>query len=116
MQYSLDGTTWIDAAPLIPRHDPTLAVGTSQWKQKTVTLPAGAGNQPTLYVGFKFHSGFGDNCSMDNLIIQPTPTCIAPSNPQRLSNCDHSKFKLDGFTIITIERLSMGIAYERCVW
>ncbi len=74
VQYSLDGNTWINAGALIPRYDSTLPTGTGAWKLKTVTLPAGAGNQPTVYVGFKFHSEFGDNCSLDaaNVVASPT--------------------------------------------
>ena len=79
VQYSLDGTTWVDAGSFIPRHDPALAAGTGQWKQKKVTLPAAAGNQPTIFVAFKFHSSFGDNCSLDAVNIIPTPPCVEPS-------------------------------------
>ncbi|HKR04859.1 MAG TPA: T9SS type A sorting domain-containing protein [Bacteroidia bacterium] len=77
VQYSLNGSTWIDVQ-FVPRHDGTLPAGTNQWKLKTITLPSGAGNQPTVYVGFKFHSGFGDNCSMDNLTIAASPPCLTP--------------------------------------
>lgn len=76
VQYSLDGITWVNAGSFVPRHDGTLTAGTGQWKLKTITLPAGAGNQASVYVGFKFHSSFGDNCSMDNVTIQTTPTVI----------------------------------------
>jgi len=79
VQYSLDGTTWTDAGAFIPRHDPSLAAGTNQWKLKKVTLPAAAGNQPTIIVGFKFHSGFGDNCALDAVNVLPTPVCTEPS-------------------------------------
>jgi hypothetical protein len=74
IQYSLDASTWTDAGAFVTRHDGTLTAGTGQWNLKTITLPAGAGNQSTIYVGFKFHSGYGDNCSMDNLTILATPT------------------------------------------
>ena len=40
-------------------------------------MPAGAGNQPVIYVGFKFHSEFGDNCSLDNVVVNPTPGALA---------------------------------------
>jgi len=74
VQYSLDAVTWTDAGAFVPRHDGTLTAGTGQWKLKTITLPAGAGNQSTIYVGLKFHSSYGDNCSLDNLSILATPT------------------------------------------
>ncbi len=85
VQYSLDKTTWIDAGALITRADNSLPAGTGQWNLKTVTLPAGAGNQATIYVGFKFHSEFGDNCSMDALDIHVSPTCLPPANLSMLS-------------------------------
>ncbi|MCW3127183.1 MAG: hypothetical protein JWO03_2841, partial [Bacteroidetes bacterium] len=74
VQYSTNGTTWTNAQ-FFPRHDSTLAAGTSQWKQKLLTLPAGVGNQATVYIGFNFHSGYGDNSSFDNLHIYATPAC-----------------------------------------
>ncbi|MDP4263282.1 MAG: choice-of-anchor J domain-containing protein [Bacteroidota bacterium] len=79
VQYSLDGTTWVDAGSFIPRQDVSLASGTGQWKLKKITLPAAAGNQASILVGFKFHSVFGDNCSLDAVTIQATPPCVDPS-------------------------------------
>ena len=73
VEYSTDGVTWTDPpSNFYARYDAT-ASATGQWKLKTLTLPAGAGNQPTIYVGFKFHSEYGDNCSLDNVVIQATP-------------------------------------------
>ncbi len=69
VQYSLDKITWVNAGSFIPRQDATLTSGTSQWKIKEIPLPAGAGNQSTIYVGFLFHSSYGDNCSMDGVWI-----------------------------------------------
>ncbi len=80
VQYSTDGTTWTDVQ-FVARHDASLTSGTSQWKLKSITLPAGAGNLATVYVGFKFHSGFGDNCSLDNLVIQATPPVVTSISP-----------------------------------
>lgn len=80
VQYSTDGTNWTDVQ-FFPREDASLASGTGMWKQKYVTLPAGAGNQPTLYVGFNFHSEYGDNVSFDNLhIFQSSPCAGGPTN------------------------------------
>lgn len=78
LQYSLDKITWTDAGSFIPRHDGSLAVGTGEWKLKSITLPAGAANQPAIYLGFKFHSSHGDNCSLDALQVVATPLCPAP--------------------------------------
>jgi hypothetical protein len=80
VQYSLNGTTWIDAGPFIARYDASLASGVNQWKQKFVTLPAAAGNVASVYVGFKFVSQYGDNCAMDAVHIEPTPACQVPTN------------------------------------
>ncbi len=80
VQYSLNGTTWVDAGAFVPRQDISLASGTGQWKLKKITLPAAAGNQPAIWVGFKFHSVFGDNCSMDAATIEATPPCVEPTN------------------------------------
>jgi hypothetical protein len=72
VQYSTDGSTWNDVQ-FVARYDASLTSGTSLWKLKSITLPVGAANQPVIYVGFKFHSEWGDNCSMDNLTVQATP-------------------------------------------
>jgi hypothetical protein len=69
VQYSTDAQMWYDAGEFIPRHDGSLIPGEAVWNLKTVSLPVGAGNQPTIYIGFKFTSVRGDNCSMDNLTI-----------------------------------------------
>ncbi|RYD52904.1 MAG: T9SS type A sorting domain-containing protein [Sphingobacteriales bacterium] len=75
VQYSTNGTTWVDAGAFIPRHDTSLTAGTAQWKRKTVVLPAAASNQPTLYVGYRFTSKFGDNLFMDSVRIE---NCVNP--------------------------------------
>ena len=64
VQYSVNGTSWTDIGPFIPRHDATLS-GSPQWKNKIVSLPASAMNQPVVYIGFKFHSENGNNLSID---------------------------------------------------
>ena len=75
VQYSLDGITWIDSGAFVQRYNATL----TGWNKKTITLPVGAGNQATIYVGFKFHSTFGNNCSMDAVAIKATPNCLPPT-------------------------------------
>jgi len=83
LQYSTDnGVTWVDAGSLFPRFDGTLASGVAQWKKKTVTLPAGAGNQPSIMIGFKFHSEFGNNMFLDAVSVMATPNCLPPSGAQ----------------------------------
>ena len=79
VQYSLNGTTWTDVQ-FFARYDATLASGTGQWKIKKLTLPAAAGNAANLYVAFKFHSEWGNNCYMDKVNVLPTPPpCVAPT-------------------------------------
>jgi|GEM_PF-5136734 len=75
VEYSLDGTTWTAVGGLIHRYNASL----SDWEKITVTLPTGAANQATMYVGFNFISAFGNNCALDNVTILPTPSCPAPS-------------------------------------
>lgn len=70
VEYSLDGTTWITVGSQITRLGET-----NGWNLKTVTLPAGAGNQATIYVGFRFRSKLGNNCALDAVSIKPSPTC-----------------------------------------
>ncbi|MBI5539549.1 MAG: T9SS type A sorting domain-containing protein [Bacteroidia bacterium] len=86
VQYSTDGSTW-DAGTFYARHDGALTAGTSQWNLKTLTLPAGAGNQPTIYVSFKFHSSFGDNCSLDNVVIEANVVKPEPTNYPTAFSC-----------------------------
>ncbi|MER3470004.1 MAG: hypothetical protein C4330_01385 [Chitinophagaceae bacterium] len=81
VQYSLNGTTWVDAGTFFPRQDASLPVGTGQWKKKSLTLPAAAGNQPFIYVGFKFHSEFGDNVSIDAVNIGCVPPTVTSTTP-----------------------------------
>jgi hypothetical protein len=64
IDWSTNGTTWTNAT-YVQRYDATL----TGWNKKEILLPAGAGNQPTLYVCFRFYSNFGNNCSVDNLWI-----------------------------------------------
>ncbi|WP_333875650.1 GEVED domain-containing protein [Flavobacterium sp.] len=73
VQYSLDGTTWINAGSVFSRHDPSLAAGTAQWNSKSVTIAA-AGNQPFVLIAFKFRSEYGDNMFLDNVSIIQTPS------------------------------------------
>jgi len=60
-QYSIDGgTTWTSVGSMILRQD-----GTSGWTVHNVALPANAGNQANLRIGFLFTSAFGNNIFMD---------------------------------------------------
>lgn len=77
IQYSLDGTNWIE----VPGGSVVRQNDIPGWSHKTITLPQGAANQPKIYVGFLFVSGFGYNCYVDDVQIKATGiSCVAPSN------------------------------------
>jgi hypothetical protein len=74
LEYSYDSINWV-TVQFYPRSNSALPAGSSQWSFENVTLPAAAGNQPTVYIGFDFYSEYGDNCSLDNLHIQASLAC-----------------------------------------
>ncbi|HEX6849324.1 MAG TPA: immunoglobulin domain-containing protein [Chitinophagaceae bacterium] len=107
VQYSLDGSSWTDAGAFIPRYDPTLPGGTRQWKLKKINLPAAAGNQPVIFVGFKFHSSFGDNCSLDAVKIQtPCPVTLSQPGPASQNVC------IGSTATFTLSATGDGITYQ----
>ena len=55
------------------RYDPT-----NQWVLETVSLPAGAANQATLYVAFYFTSQYGNDCHMDIMHVKGLLPCATP--------------------------------------
>jgi hypothetical protein len=77
VEWSSNGTTWTNST-FYPRYVST-APTTGNWVKKVITLPAGAGGIPSLYISFKFHSAYGYNCYLDNVLIRATPTCIDPT-------------------------------------
>ena len=64
IQWSVNGTTWTTAATIY-RFSPIRA-----WVLESVGLPAGAGNQATLYIAFLFTSAYGENCNLDLVHIK----------------------------------------------
>ncbi|MFT3678868.1 MAG: choice-of-anchor J domain-containing protein [Ferruginibacter sp.] len=76
LQYSLDGTNWME----VPNSTMSRSAADGEgWKHKTVTLPAAAANQPKVYVGFLFTSASGFNCHLDDIRIKATGvSCAAP--------------------------------------
>ena len=78
VEWSTNGTTWTTST-FYPRHVST-ASATGEWSKKTITLPSGAGNISTLYVAFKFHSEYGYNLYIDNVVIKPSPSCLEPTS------------------------------------
>lgn len=59
VEWSLDGTTW-NTVGSFPRYNTTQG-----WKIKTVQLPMAAGQQPAIYIAFRFISEFGNDCYLD---------------------------------------------------
>ena len=111
VQYSLDGSTWIDAGTLFPRHDAT--AGSGLWNAKYVTLPAGAGNQPTIFVAFKFHAEAGENCYLDAVSISPTiPRLSSTSLAAFGAKCNNNVSGPNSFTLtgtaLTTANITVG--------
>ena len=64
VQYSTNGSTWTTAGSNITRY-----AASNGWTTQSVTLPAGAENQATLYIAFLYTGAYGNNCSLDNVIV-----------------------------------------------
>ena len=73
VQYSTNGTTWTSVGSQINRY-----AASSGWINETVSLPAGALGQGTVYVAFLFTSAYGDNCSLDGVSVVGL-TCCTPT-------------------------------------
>jgi len=76
LEWSSDGSTW-NSSVFYPRYVSS-APSAGGWVKKTATLPSGAGNLATLFVSFKFHSAYGYNCYLDNVVIKSSPSCVSP--------------------------------------
>ncbi|RKZ31851.1 hypothetical protein DRQ36_00465, partial [bacterium] len=81
VRYSTDGTVWNNAATCF-RHD-----GTTGWSTESVTLPAGANNQPTLFIAFLFISYNGNDMHIDNMVVQGY-TSASPMGEVTIANGD----------------------------
>jgi PKD repeat protein len=75
IQWSTNGTSWTTAGALFQRSS-----NSNMWVLETQPLPAGAANQPALYIALLFTSQFGNNCHLDLVHIKgysstpPSPT------------------------------------------
>ncbi|WP_197062227.1 GEVED domain-containing protein [Flavobacterium rivuli] len=87
VQYSFDGTTWVNAGSFYARYDSSLASGTAQWNAKTVVITDVA-EHATVYIAFKFHSEWGDNMYLDNVAISRSATAITSFTPAAV--CEQS--------------------------
>ncbi len=75
LEWSLDDSIWISAGTF-PRHDTV-----NGWTVKTQQLPLSAGEQPTLYIAFKFTSEFGNDCYLDlaKVYLNTSSVCVGSS-------------------------------------
>jgi len=64
VQWSTDGVTWNNTTSF------SRYAATQAWILESVTLPAGAANVATLYLGLLFTSAYGDNCHLDLVHIK----------------------------------------------
>jgi hypothetical protein len=67
VEWSTNGTSWTEAGTF------NRANAVLGWKDKSLVLPAGAGNIPALYIAFKFISEYGDNCYLDYAKVDAEP-------------------------------------------
>ncbi len=64
VQWSTDGSLWNDVD-----FYRCYSEQTNEWESKVCSLPAGANDQSTLYVGFLFFSEYGWNCYLDDVDV-----------------------------------------------
>lgn len=77
IQYSLDGANWTDVSGgFFARTDSSLTSGSAAWNLKKLTLPTACANASTFYVAFKFHSEYGDNMYLDNVVVKQSPPTL----------------------------------------
>ncbi len=71
LQYSLDSLNW-NPVDSFMRANASL----SGWNTKNIPMTGEMMNQDTIYVGFLFHSEYGNNCYLDNLTINGIDTTV----------------------------------------
>lgn len=67
LQWSVDGINW-NSEVFFPGYN-----AQTGWSRKLITLPAGAGEQPLLYVALQFESLVKYNLFVDNFTVSATP-------------------------------------------
>lgn len=72
VEYSIDGTNWVSFKTYNTNQGASNA-----FVQDTVALPAGALNQPTVYVRFRYQDGWAWYWAIDNFVVTGT---AAPSD------------------------------------
>ena len=82
VQYSLDGGTNWTSVQFYQRYN-----ATEQWTSKTCNLPVAVDNQASVLVGFLFHSQYGENCSLDDVLIDVATVDPEPTNQPTAFAC-----------------------------
>ncbi len=83
LQWSADGANWnTPAGSFYQRVNPV-----DGWYNKTFTFPGDVLNLPTVYIGFLFHSQYGNNCALDDVSIIEL-LCPAPGG---LTTTEHTQ-------------------------
>jgi hypothetical protein len=68
VQYSFDNNEWYSVKEFVRYHD-----SKSGWDRKEILMPDSVSDQSEIYFGFLFHSEYGNNCHLDNIVITATP-------------------------------------------
>ncbi|MDL2262893.1 choice-of-anchor J domain-containing protein, partial [Bacteroidales bacterium OttesenSCG-928-I21] len=75
VQYSIDGgNNWVDAGDFLIAYSSPV-----RWEPILKTI-SGLDEYDQVQIGFKFVSGYGANCFMDNLKVYETTNCIRPTS------------------------------------
>ncbi len=99
LHYSTDGAIWTPVTTWL-RYD-----GSTGWATESVTLPAAADNQATVYLALLFVSQYGNDIHVDNLVVSaptgapPPAVDICDGNITADGDIEGSSFTLDGVTI-----------------
>jgi hypothetical protein len=107
--WSTNGTSWTNAGSLVRRYG-----ATDGWQKQVITLPAGAGNQLTLYVGFLLTANAGYDAYIDDVEVKATPVCSV-SNGGTITAVSNSICGTSGSTTITAVNYTAsvgGLSYQ----
>lgn len=83
LQYSLDGTTWVNAGAFVPRYSASI----TGWEKQVVTIPSALANSSNFLIGFNFLGDRGNNMYLDNVVVKPTPLPIVITSSEAMPVC-----------------------------
>ena len=105
VEWSTNGTTWNSAATF-PRYN-----AVQGWKLKNITLPAGAQEQATLYIAFKFTSAYGNDCYLDfshmTAVGPPPPATVTIGTGTSSCAYPYTTYWMDGRTQMLLPLLKL---------